>query len=126
MDEKNIFERATRHKYRFPFRGLCTVEDLWDLSVTNLDSVFKELNKQQKNNSEESLLDTKSDKDVALNDMIEIVKYIVAVKQKEQADRILQKEQKEREQRIMDIIKRKEDEALEHMSIAELSNLIKK
>ena len=89
MSEKNIFEQATRSKYRFPFRGLCTVEDLWDLSVTNLDTVFKELNRQKKNSSEESLLDTKSDKDVALNDMIEIVKYIVAVKQKEQADRIL-------------------------------------
>lgn len=126
MSEKNIFEQATRNKYRFPFRGLCTVEDLWDLSVTNLDTVFKELNRQKKNSSEESLLDTKSDKDVALNDMIEIVKYIVAVKQKEQADRILSMEQKEREQRIMDIIKRKEDEALENMSIAELTNMIKK
>lgn len=126
MSEKNIFEQATRSKYRFPFRGLCTVEDLWDLSVTNLDTVFKELNRQKKNSSEESLLDTKSDKDVALNDMIEIVKYIVAVKQKEQADRILSREQKEREQRIMDIIKRKEDEALENMSIAELTNMIKK
>ena len=126
MSERNIFEQAARGKYRFPFRGLCTVEDLWDLNVTNLDLVFKELNRQKKNSSEESLLDTKSDKDVALNDMIDIVKYIVAVKQKEQADRILSREQKEREQRIMDIIKRKEDEALENMSIAELTNMIKK
>lgn len=82
MSERNIFEQAARGKYRFPFRGLCTVEDLWDLNVTNLDLVFKELNRQKKNNSEESLLDTRSNEDVVLDDMIEIVKHIVSVKQK--------------------------------------------
>ena len=102
------------------------VEDLWDLNVTNLDLVFKELNRQKKNNSEESLLDTRSNEDVVLDDMIEIVKHIVSVKQKEQTDRLLAKEQKEKEQRIMDIIKRKENEELENMSIAELTNMIKK
>lgn len=126
MSERNIFEQAARGKYRFPFRGLCTVEDLWDLNVTNLDLVFKELNRQKKNNSEESLLDTRSNEDVVLDDMIEIVKHIVSVKQKEQTDRLLAKEQKEKEQRIMDIIKRKENEELENMSIAELTNMIKK
>lgn len=123
MSEKNIFEQATRCKYRFPFKGLCTVEDLWDLSVTNLDTVYKELNKQKRNNNEDSLLET-SNEDTKLNDMIEIVKYIVSVKQKEKTDRLLEKERKERNQMIMDIIKDKEYENLRSKSIAELMGIV--
>ena len=33
--ETNVFEIATRKKYRFPFKGMITVEDLWDLSLQN-------------------------------------------------------------------------------------------
>lgn len=123
MSERNIFEQAARGKYRFPFKGLCTVEDLWDLSVTNLDTVYKELNKQKRNNNEDSLLET-SNEDTRLNDMIEIVKHIVSVKQKEKADRILEKERKERNQMIMDIIKDKEYENLRSKSIAELMGIV--
>lgn len=123
MSERNIFEQAARGKYRFPFRGLCTVEDLWDLNVNNLDAVYKELNKQKRNNNEDSLLET-SNEDTRLNDMIEIVKHIVSVKQKEKADRILEKERKERNQMIMDIIKDKEYENLRSKSIAELMGIV--
>ncbi len=123
MSERNIFEQATRNKYRFPFRGVCNVEDLWDLSVTSLDIVYKDLNKQKRNNNEDSLLKT-SNEDTRLNDMIEIVKYIVSVKQKEKADRLLEKERKERNQMIMDIIKDKEYEAFKNKSVDELMKII--
>lgn len=53
---KNMFEIATRTKMRFPFKGMISVEDLWDLSVQNLDKVFKTLNSQRKEAQEESLL----------------------------------------------------------------------
>ena len=123
MSERNIFEQAARGKYRFPFRGLCTVEDLWDLNVNNLDAVYKELNKQKRNNNEDSLLET-SNEDTRLNDMIEIVKHVVSVKQKEKADRILEKERKERNQMIMDIIKDKEYEDLKSKFISELMGIV--
>lgn len=123
MSERNIFEQATRGKYRFPFRGLCTVEDLWDLNVINLDTIYKELNKQKKDNSEDSLLETSSE-DVRLNDMIEIIKHIVSVKQKEKADKVLERERKERNQMIMNIIKDKEYEDLKSKSISELMGIV--
>ena len=41
MELTNIFEAATRYKYRFPFKGMISVEDLWDLKLQDLDSVFK-------------------------------------------------------------------------------------
>ena len=123
MSERNIFEQATRGKYRFPFKGLCTVEDLWDLNVINLDTIYKELNKQKKDNSEDSLLETSSE-DVRLNDMIEIIKHIVSVKQKEKADKALERERKERNQMIMNIIKDKEYEDLKSKSISELMGIV--
>lgn len=123
MSERNIFEQATRGKYRFPFKGLCTVEDLWDLNVINLDDIYKELNKQKKSNSEDSLLETSSE-DVRLNDMIEIIKHIVSVKQKEKADKVLERERKERNQMIMNIIKDKEYEDLKSKSISELMGIV--
>lgn len=124
MNEKNIFEQAVRNKYRFPFRGLCTVEDLWDLSVANLDTVYKELNKQKKQSEEDSLLESKTSEDVILDNMIEIVKHIVSTKQKEQAERLLAKEKKEKDKFIMDLIKRKQNERLENMTIEELTKML--
>lgn len=37
MSVETMFETASRRKYRFPFHGSINTEDLWDLSVQNLD-----------------------------------------------------------------------------------------
>ena len=71
-----MFEIASRTKMRFPFKGMVSVEDLWDLSVRDLDSVFKTLNAQAKKVQEESLLATKTKEDETLAIQIEIVKQI--------------------------------------------------
>lgn len=71
----NMFEIATRNKFRFPFKGVISTEDLWDLSVESLDNVFKTLNSEMKKTKEESLLSTKSKDDEVLELKIEIVKH---------------------------------------------------
>lgn len=124
MSEKNIFEMATRGKYRFPYRGQIAVEDLWDLGLTALDSIFKALNSQSKAVKEESLLDVKSAEDEILTTQIEIVKYIVSVKQEEANARLKAKERKEQKQKIMTAIARKEDEAIEKMSKEDLQKML--
>lgn len=121
---KNMFEIATRTKMRFPFKGMITVEDLWDLSVQNLDKVFKALNSQRKEAQEESLLSAKSSADEVLDTQIEIVKYIVGVKLDEQAARLKAAENKEKKQKIMALMAKKDDEALENMSKEELQKLL--
>jgi hypothetical protein len=98
-NETNIFEVATRKKFRFDFRGQQPVEELWTLSVENLDAIFKGLNSQLKQVKEESLLDTKTQKDEELEMKIEIVKHIVKVKLSEakaKEDAIAKKEQKQK------------------------------
>lgn len=121
---KNMFEVATREKMRFPFKGMISVEDLWDLSVQNLDKVFKILNSQRKEAQEESLLNTKSSEDKRLDTQIEIVKYIVNVKLEEQAARVKDAENKEKKQKIMALMAKKDDEAMENMSKEELQKLL--
>lgn len=87
MSTENIFEYATRNKMRFPYRGSISIEDLWDLPLTGLDTVYKTLNKQVKQSQEESLLNVKTKEDETLDIQIAIVKYIVSVKLAEKAAR---------------------------------------
>ena len=120
----NIFEYAVRNKVRFPFKGLISVEDLWDLSLTNLDSIYKTLNKQVKQSEEESLLDAKTDVNMELEIQIAIVKHIVSVKLAEQEAREKAAVKRAQKQKIMAIIATKEDEALKNSSIDDLKKML--
>ena len=124
MTTTNIFEYAVRNKVRFPFKGMISVEDLWDLSLTNLDSIYKTLNKQVKQSEEESLLDTKTSVDTELEVQIAIVKHIVTVKLAEQKAREAAAAKKEQKQKIMSIIAAKQDAALQNASIDDLNKML--
>ena len=120
----HLFELASREKYRFPFKGQASVEDLWDLSPKDLDTIFKALNAQVKKENEESLLSPKEAVDVVLNAKIEIVKHIVAVKLSEAEKARQAKKRREEKQRIADLIADKQDEALREKSLAELQAML--
>lgn len=124
MAVENIFEYATRNKVRFSFRGVISVEDLWDLSLANLDSIYKELNKQSKQSEEESLLNIRTQEDELLNVQIAIVKHIVSVKLAEKEAREKASAKKAQKQKIMSIIAAKQDEALQNSSIDELQKML--
>ena len=121
---EKMFEYATRNKVRFPFKGLISVEDLWDLTLTNLDSIYKTLNKQVKQSEEESLLNTKTTVDKELDVQIAIVKHIVAVKLAEQESREKASAKKAQKQKIMAIIASKQDEALQNSSVEDLQKML--
>jgi hypothetical protein len=121
---EKMFEYATRNKVRFPFKGLISVEDLWDLTLTNLDSIYKTLNKQVKQSEEESLLNTKTTVDKELDVQIAIVKHIVAVKLTEQEAREKASAKKAQKQKIMAIIASKQDEELQNSSVEDLQKML--
>lgn len=123
---EKMFEIATRSKMRFPHKGYISVEDLWDLNVTALDSVFKVLNSQVKQVNEESLLATKSKEDEMLTTQIEIVKYIVSVKLTEAEVKSQEKAMREQKQKILSILADKQDEALQNMSVEDLQAMLSK
>ena len=123
---EKMFEVAVRNKFRFGFKGLISVEDLWNLSVENLDTIFKTLKSEIKKTTEESLLDTKTNEDKVLETKIEIVKYIVAVKLTEKEVKENEKRNKEQRQKILSIIANKQDNELQNKSIEELQEMLNK
>lgn len=124
MTNNELFINATRLNYQFPFRGMINVIDLWDLSLTNLDSVFKTLNAEVKKSEEESLLNTKSKEDEEISNKIEIVKYIVGVKLDEKKKREDAKKNAEMRQRLLEIKAKRQDAALENMSDEDLDKAL--
>lgn len=124
MKVENIFEYATRNKVRFPYKGSVSVEDLWDLSVTELDKVFKTLNSQRKQSQEESLLNTKSKEDEIVNVQIAIVKHIVGVKLAEKEAREKTAENRAKKQKIMAIMAARDEKALENASDEDLQKML--
>ena len=124
MTNNELFINATRNNYQFPFRGMISVIDLWDLSLTNLDSVFKTLNAEAKKSEEESLLNTKSKEDEEISNKIEIVKYIVSVKLDEKKKREDAKKNAEMRQRLLEIKAKRQDAALENMSDEDLDKAL--
>lgn len=123
--EKNLFEIATRNRYRFNYKGVMSVEDLWSLRVEDLDAIFKMLNRQKKTADEDSLLATKSAEDQDLANKIDIVRYIVSVKLAEAAERVSAAEKKAQRDKIMEIVAKKKDKALEDMGIEDLMKKLK-
>jgi len=124
MENEKMFELATRNKMRFPYKGLVSVEDLWDLTPRNLDSIFKVLNSQLKQVKEESLLDVRTKEDKELDLQIELVKYIVGVKLEEYELRKQAIEKKEKKQRLMAILAEKQDESLKSMSEEDIQKML--
>lgn len=124
MAEINLFEIAARKKLRFPYNGQISVEDLWDLSVEKLDGIYKNLNMQLKQASEESLLETKSKEAKLLGIKVDIVKHIVSVKLEEKKAKEEAVLLKKRNQRIAKIIADKKDEAFKNMSVEELEKIL--
>lgn len=120
-----MFEIATRMKYRFTYKGQLSVEDLWDLSLEALDTIFKNLNKEIKASAEESLLNTKTKATEEIENKIEIIKYIVVAKQTEAKARLDAKAKREKLAKLYELKERAENKTLENMSVAEIENMIK-
>lgn len=120
----SMFEIATRKKYRFPFRGSITSEDLWDLSLTQLDTVYKTLSKEAKTEKEEeSLMDRKKEDQDLLN-KLDIVKHVFNVR-KTEVEAMEKKRQMERQkERLLELIAQKQDAALADKSIEELTAMV--
>ena len=118
------FEIAVRNKYRFPFKGNISVEDLWDLSMSDLDKVYKALNTQKKQSEEDSLMTTHNPETTEVQIKIDIVRHIYAEKVAEKEAREKAAENSAKRQRIMQILANKQDAALENMSEEELKAML--
>ena len=127
----DIFQLATKNKYRFESpTGLLSVEDLWGLPLTttnprgaSLDGIASELHKQI-NSTSFSLINETSATDTVLKNKFEIVKFIV--EDRKAANEAVRKAKatKEHNQKIMDLIARKQDQGLEQLTVEQLQALL--
>lgn len=79
----NIFEIASRRKFRFSFtKGEITTEQLWDLSLTDLDAVAKLVNANLKAVTEDSFVKVTNNSAAQrlLETKLDVLKHIIAVK----------------------------------------------
>lgn len=128
----NLFEKAARNKFRFyTSQGtMLSVEDLFDLPLTSargmdLNDVARTLFRKIKEQEVESFLSSPADSaKKVLEEKLEIVKHIIEAKEKQAEKNKKAAENRARKQKIMEIIHRKENQALEAMDIVDLEKLL--
>lgn len=123
----DLFIRASRSKWRFPSNsGLLTVEQLWDLPLTNktglnLDAVAKTINAELKAAAEESFVSTKPNPTAdSLAERLELIKFIIATKIADDQARAERAEKRAKRERILQALAAHEENALASASKDEL------
>lgn len=125
----NMFEMASQFKFRYPWKGMITTEDLWDLNQGQLDAVYQALSKELKTCQEgDSLLSNKPanlfDKEQDLTARIEVVKYIFNCKQQASELHRMEAEKSAKKQHILEILAAKQENALQNMSEEDLKKML--
>ena len=127
MSDPSIFVTASRKKFRFASeRGELTTENLWDLPLTsrnefNLNSVAIAVHNELKSLSEESFVEVSTNpRRKNLEDMLEIVKYVISVKQGEAKAATEQVAKQALRRKLQDAIEAKEGEKLCSSSLEDL------
>lgn len=124
-DTKNLFELATRERYRFPWHGLISVEDLWQLPQEELNNIYKQLMDSKRKTEVDSLMvDKTKENSQALDNCIDIVKHIFQYKEDQKNEAIKAKEKAEKKQRILEMMAKKQDEAMAEKSVEELEAML--
>lgn len=121
-----MFEKATRKKLRFDSsKGGLSVEDLWDLSLTSkdgcdLDTVAKTCSKKLKEVQEESFVKPVPVATSEFELKLEIVKFIIAVKLAEKAEKEAAADKAAKKQKLKEAINRKQDEIIGSKTLEQL------
>lgn len=123
--EINIFEYAAANRVRFQYKGSITTEDLYNLPTKALDEIYQGVAAELAAKQGAKSLMAKQDKDTELLTIkMKIVEYIYnqKVAQAEAVKRAVARNQQN--QVILDMIAKKEQQALEGKSIEELRAML--
>ncbi len=116
-----MFEKASRLKLRFDTeRGIVSCEDLWDLSLQELNRIAKALNKDIKSLEEEDFLEDVNAEDAIVKLKFKLVIYILDTKKEERRKLKEAVEIKAKKEKILCLIAKKQDGVMEEKSVEEL------
>lgn len=119
------FKLATQKKIRVQTsKGLLSTEQLWDLSVSDLDALAVSLEEEYKKSGKKSFLVSKTEKDIELKLKFGVVLEILTAKVEEQ-ERLAEAQRiKTHNAKIIAIIADKQDESLKGKSIKQLQDML--
>ncbi len=126
----DIFAKASRKKLRFPSGvGMLSVEDLWDIPLTNntsvsLDNIAKAVNRDLKATEEESFVEAHTAQNNDLSLRLDIVKRIIEVKLADRSRAEKSAETKAKKQQILELLQNKENASLAEKTPEELRELL--
>lgn len=117
-----MFEQASRQPLRFESsKGKVTVEDLWYLPLTELNVIAKALNKKIQEAGEEDFINEVSKEDATTKLKFDIVKHIITTLKDEAEKRKNAASNKAEAKKLMELIAKKQEGALENLTVDELT-----
>lgn len=125
-----MFDKATRLKLRFETtRGFLSTEDLWDLPLTstrgpNLDDIAIAADKAVKESAHGSFVLHPAKADELLQLRFDIVKAVIDFRLAENEAEKTALDRKAKKEKVLEILARKQDAALETMSEEDLRKMI--
>lgn len=120
------FKLATKHRLRIQTnKGLLSAEQLWDLSLEDLDTLAVALEAEYKESGKKSFLVKKTEKDKIAKLKFDLVLEVLNTKSEEAQEATEKAEIKAHNEKIIGLIAEKRDEALSKKSIKELEAMLK-
>lgn len=120
------FKLASKQQLRIPTKkGVLSVEQLWDLSLDDLDALAVSLENEHKESGKKSFLVKTSVKDKTAKLRFDIVLDILNTKVEEMQVAQEAAEIKEHNKKIIALIAEKQDESLKGLSIKQLQAKLK-
>ena len=121
-----MFEKASRLKLTFTTaKGTLSADYLWDLPLTQLDSIAKDINKRIKEAEEESFIAPKTAANTLDVLRLDIVKHIINVRQTEATSKRVKDEIKDQTAALQNALERKKAEEIDKLSIEDLQARMK-
>ena len=125
MTIESMFEKAARQKIRIPCeKGWLYVEDLFDLSLKELDKIYKILNTQLKTAKEDSLLAVKDTSTSKLELQVDLVKYVFGVKKSEEAAIATRFANKQKKEFLMSVLEEQQKDEIKKMSSDDIKKML--
>lgn len=119
------FKQASKEKLRISTnKGALSVEQLWDLSIPELDALAVSLEEEHQTSGKKSFVRKTSPKDKTAKLRFDVVLEVLNTKVDDQNAAIAEKERKEHNNKILGIIADKQDESLKGKSIKQLEAML--
>lgn len=121
---QTIFRDATRLKLRFPYKGLISTEDLWDLDENQLDSIYRELSANQRELVGDGLINSTSTESDTLALQMKVIEEVFGYKRMVAEDARNASAKKAKRQKVLAALAAKKDEELMNKSVEELEAML--